>query len=122
MTEKLKADRVTPIAFYPYPSSTRDRFYQTQVFLKRVPSEENKQMLEFFNDLKLKCLSTPLNVSEGSYRKDVWDNKVVIECLTEEGETIYVGYYDVTLSIGRSVKSERSKPYYYMQNTVEEKV
>lgn len=37
---------------------------------------------------------------KGEWTKDMWDNKVVIECETERGHRIFVGFYDSTYSIG----------------------
>lgn len=113
------ADRLTVINYYGYPSYTVDRFYELPVYDKSV--EESRVMdIARFHDLKRKCMQTELDqraedATEPEWVKDIWDNKVVIECKTELGHTVYVGYKDLTFSLGLGVRSEYRKPYPYRQ-------
>lgn len=101
------ADRLTPINFYGYASTTRDRFYEVDMYQDR---EEKKHDIERFNDLKRKCLAMCVDMrreeeTEPYWVKDVWDNKIVIECKTENNGTIFVGLYNGKYTLGLSVYS-----------------
>lgn len=117
------ADRLTPINYYGYISSVRDVVYEVSADTERE-KEENMASIQRFHDLKRKCMATELDVSikkgDGelvvmpNWQTDIWDNKIVIECKTEEGNTIFVGFYDFTYSIGLSIYSvdgRRPQPY-----------
>lgn len=102
------ADRLTPISYYSYPSSTGERIFELDV----EPSDE--VVIQRFNDLKRKCMDMEMDTSsqedsEPVWEKDVWDNKVVIECKTESGDTIYVGYWDSKRTIGRTVENRYNR-------------
>jgi len=46
--------------------------------------------------------------------KDKWDNKIVVECETEQGNRIFVGYYDCKYTLGLGRTGDRwTKPYPY---------
>ena len=98
------ADRLTPVRFYGYPSSTKDRICEID-----ASDKENYDDVQRFHDFKRKCLETNLDMSkedeDTDWKKDIWDNKIVIECLTENGSTIFVGFYDFNYSIGLSVQN-----------------
>lgn len=114
------ADRLKPVHFYGYRSSVKDRVIEFEVH-----GDENKEKyfdeIKRFQDLKIKCMATPLipvkeDGSWGDPVTDVWDNKIVIECMTEQGNTIFVGYYDCIFSIGLGVKiMDWQKPWVYTQ-------
>lgn len=111
------ADRLTPINFYGYTSATRDRFYEVDT---HTESEEKKRDIERFNDFKRKCLAMCVDMrregDEPYWVKDVWDNKIVIECKTEDGGTLFVGSYDGRYSLGLSMYSrDRMEPRPYKQ-------
>ena len=114
------ADRLTPINYYRYRSSVQDRFFEV-----RVLSEEEKvlhqEVIRRFNDLKKKCMTMSVNINDldqPDWTTDLWDNKIVIECRTELGETIFVGFSDFTYSIGKSVSTDSwIKPWPYRELT-----
>lgn len=114
------ADRLTPINYYRYKSVVRDRIYEVRAasFEERLMNEE---AIRRFNDLKKKCMTMSVDISdseEPNWRSDLWDNKIVIECETETGERIFVGFYDFTYSIGKSVSSDSwIKPWPYRELT-----
>lgn len=99
------ADRLTPVRFYGYPSSTGDRIFELDGHLPNVDTD----IVQRFQDLKRKCMSMELDMSrekdKSLWYKDIWDNKVVIECKTEEGGSIFIGYYDCMYSIGLSASN-----------------
>jgi hypothetical protein len=109
------ADRLTLINHYPFPSHTEDRIFEQRF------DDDNAEVIQRFNDLKRKCLMTPLDVREEDapdpvWATDVWDGKVVIECETESGEKIFVGWFDNNLTIGTSAKhAYNRKPQPYKQ-------
>lgn len=114
------AEMLTPINFYGYTSSTRDRIYVLEAHdedtrVKRVNE------IQRFHDLKTKCLAMSVDMrrkveDDPVWVKDIWDNKIVIECRTDSGETIFVGFYDFIYSIGKSVYSrDRIIPRPYKQ-------
>jgi len=115
------ADRLTPINYYGYTSATRE------VFFEHFWDEKDPDVIARFNDLKRKCMMTPLDVrregdKDPAWTKDVWDNKVVIECETEQGERIFVGYHDGTLTLGRKFYSKdgrTAQPYMNIENPLD---
>ncbi len=113
LPEFFWADRLTPVNYYGYTSATRE------VFCEINANEEFPHIVNRFHDLKRKCMAMCVDVASDSdkepvWSKDVWDNKIVIECKTETGATIYVGFYDFTYSIGLSMHSrDRSEPRPY---------
>jgi hypothetical protein len=116
------ADRLTPVNFYGYTSSVRDTLFEIEANTERE-KEANSEMIQRFHDLKRKCMSMEVDmafkkgeeaITNPDWRTDIWDNKIVIECKTEEGNSIFVGFYDFTYSIGLSVYSvdgRIAKPY-----------
>ena len=106
------ADRLIPIEYYSYKSFTKDVIFQINAY-----EEKEDPAIERFHDLKRKCMLMCVdmrrqNETEPRWEKDVWDNKIVIKCKTENGSVIYVGILDFTYSIGLNVQSEREpRPY-----------
>lgn len=101
------ADRLTPVKYFGYTSSVRMRVFEIDVYNKRG---KEKEVIQRFNDLKQKCMDMFVDMrssdsTEPLWSSNVWDNKIVIECLTETGETIFVGYYDFNYSIGKAIYS-----------------
>lgn len=81
-------------------------------------NEQCSGIVARFNELKARCLATEVNVGGPDdlevWQKDVWDNKIAIECITEAGNTIFVGFYDGICSIGLSVEGDSwVKPWPY---------
>lgn len=114
------ADRLTPINFYGYTSSVRERVYELGY------RDEDNESRQRFMDLKQKVMEMYVDMSregeEPNWVRDVWDNKIVIECKTETGETIFVGWYDNECSIGKSMYSRDSRtPRPYCVNPSEVK-
>lgn len=102
LPEWFWADRLTLVRFYGYPSSTKDRVFELDFYTSRT-----SPYIERINTFKIKAQTIPVNVAregEASNWQPVWDNKVVIECLTEDGKTIYVGFYDSFFSIGTDLR------------------
>lgn len=104
------AHRLKPINYYRYASLVVDPFFEAEC------TDTESTVVRRFNALKKMCMDTYLetNMDGLDYQKEVWDNKVVIECQTENGNTIYVGFYDLKLSIGLGVKTDPwVKPWAY---------
>jgi hypothetical protein len=129
MTNKIPewfmADRLTPVGFYGYTSSVSD---EGKIFeIPDVHTSTDTEAIGRFHDLKRKCLAMCIDMareadSEPVWTKDIWDAKIVIECLTEDGRTIYVGYWDFKYSIGIKVDTRiiRRRPYRAVENPVKE--
>ena len=119
------ADRLTPINFYGYTSSVRDVFFRIQT---QGDKDVDKENIQRFHDLKRKCMAMCVdmrrpNETEPMWQKDVWDNKIVIECKTETGDTIFVGFYDIIYSIGKSMYSRdgrTARPYRSVEDPAKE--
>lgn len=105
------ADRLTPVNFYGYVSSTREDIFVMDVN-KDSGDDNYMEYVQRFNDLKRKCMAMCIDMRRRKtdvdpvWVKDRWDNKIVIECKTETGATIFIGYYDFTYTIGISVWSK----------------
>ena len=114
-------DRLTPVAFYGYTSSVSEdgKVYE----ITDIHSCKDTEAIARFHDLKRKCLSMCVDMRrEGDpdpiWEKDVWDGKIVIECLTEDNRTIFIGYWDYRYSIGTKVNARtgRRRPYKQVQD------
>lgn len=105
------ADRLIPVNYYGYVSCIPVSDWIFQIHAHK----DNREMVQRFLDLKQKCLEMYVDTSkeedEPCWVKDVWDNKVVIECKVEDGDTIFVSYYDDKFTIGKSVKGRIARPY-----------
>ena len=114
------AERLTPINFYGYTSSTKERIYHLDTHQEHIKIEKSNE-IQRFHDLKTKCLAMFVDMrrkveDEPVWVKDIWDNKIVIECKTESGDIIFVGFYDSMYNIGKSVYSrDRIIPRPYKQ-------
>ncbi len=110
------ADRLTPVRFHAYPSYTKDLVYEIDVHTESA-KDRYKDDIQRFHELKVKCMATPLNMTPGAkepvWAEDRWDNKIVIECVTETGSTIFVGFKDCIYSIGLSLKTRDGRGYEY---------
>lgn len=119
------ADRLTPVAFYGYTSSVSD---DGKLFeIPDIHSSKDTEAIRHFHDLKRKCLAMCVDMARESdldpvWTKDVWDGKIVIECSTEDNETVYVGYWDNKYSLGTkiNVRMTRRRPYRPVENPVKE--
>lgn len=116
LPEFFWADRLTPVRFYSYPSYTKEKVYEIDVHTDSA-KEKYKADIQRFHEIKVKCMAMPLNMApegkEPLWAEDRWDNKIVIECLTETGATIYVGFKDCIYSIGLSVRTRDGRGYEY---------
>jgi len=107
------ADKLKPIRFYRYPSFTRDVFYEINV----AENKDERDTICRFHDLKRRCMDSYVDMKmsgeDPMWTKDVWDNKIVIECLTESGNIIFVGFHDFIYSVGEGVVNyyEKGRPY-----------
>lgn len=90
----LSMRNITPVRYYRYTSFVSDKLLEF----------EQKDAPEFFNELKERVMNRDIDISEAQdgsdVRTKVWDNKVVIECLTGNGNTLFVGYYDWKVCVG----------------------
>lgn len=98
-----RVSELTLVAFHRYTSHATDCFIEV-----RRDDEEEAAMKsrEWFNELRKRVESSWILFDDGVKRTRQWDNKVVIECKTTQGNTIFVGYYDLTMCIGLSVRSD----------------
>lgn len=111
------ASRLTPVKFYPYKSSVKDKFFEVCLY-EETAKEKYYSEIKKLNEFKMKCMDTPLNMGrkgQPQYRKDVWDSKIVIECKTELGSIVYVGFFDWNYSIGLGVTGHPVMPAYEYQ-------
>lgn len=108
----FKAEQLTPIRYYRYTSWVTDRFFEIRYDDKLNP------WIRVFEALKDKAKKMYMDISEAQdgseIRTQQWDNKVVIECLTSNGNILFVGYKDggYVLGLGRD-GDKWVKPYHY---------
>jgi hypothetical protein len=98
-----RVNELTLVNFHRYTSHVVDAFIEIREY-----GEEDKltPAYAWFTALRERVMKAHILFEDGIERTRYWDNKVVIECLTPNGNTIYVGYYDFTMQIGLSVKSD----------------
>ena len=99
--------------------------YATDVFIEINNNDENNKDLDsqraWFRALRERVEAAYMDTAfpEQSIRTRQWDNKVVIECLTSQGNTIFVGFYDWTMCIGLGVRSDSwIKPYPFVDKPI----
>lgn len=86
------------INFYRYKSCVLDRLYQISTW-REDEREKYANEIQHFEKIKETLLSK---------NKDIhWDNKVVIECLTNSGGKFFIGCFDDMWSIGLSVSHDK---------------
>lgn len=107
----LRLAILKPVRFYPYPSIVIDEIYCIEL------NSEDKAVLEQFERFEEKCKDTYLNMGtemEPQLFKNIFDNKVVIECVTSVGNKVYVGFYNNKWKMGLGVNPiDKQEPYNY---------
>ena len=104
--EWFKVEKLIPINFYRYTSFVYDRFVFVDCFNNKP--EKFPEQVAAFNALKERVLGMDCIEKYGSENDPAevhpvrWDNKVVVECINEAGEHIFVGWKDFGYSIGKS--------------------
>jgi hypothetical protein len=114
--------KLTPVNYYRYRSTVTDRFIEVEAY-KATLTPEEEIFIKRFNDVKIKCLATSLNINpEVSdeeakiWQKDVWDNKIVIECRTELGHSVFMGCDNGIYCVGLGWEGDRwVKPWPYKE-------
>ena len=84
---------VTPVAFYPYTSVVLDRVFQIDC---------SGNLSNFFEGVRTSLIY--LFNSKGI--KAQKDNKIVFEIRTKSGKSIFIGFFDLVLSVGFQVDYE----------------
>jgi len=110
------AQELVLVNFYRYTSFVTDTFIEVE----RDEREKYPKTYAFFDTLQKRVRESYIKTDYADVpRRDLWDNKVVIECLTSQGNKIFVGYYDFRMSIGLGVKSDSwVKPYPILKELV----
>lgn len=102
------ADKLTLVNYYGHPSMVEDKIFEIPLATDEM-KDRHSNKIQRFHDLKRKCLQTELSFDSSTlvttWETDIWDDKIVIECKTERGNTIFVSYNGWTYSIGLSVKN-----------------
>lgn len=119
LPEFFWADRLTLVNFYGYTSSPNNRIFEMSVYSDYDKVDKAEEMGRFY-DLKRKCIATEVDMRGPKdngpvWTRDVWDDKITIECLTEDGKTIYVGYWGNTFSIGTTISARNREPRPYRE-------
>ena len=93
------ANKIRPIKYYKYKSLVSDVFYNISYNTVGINDEffsKSKNSLEVYTWFK--------NIYSKIQKKNkdlyICTNKIVFECLTEFGNTIFLGWYDGTISLG----------------------
>lgn len=115
-----RAEELVLVNFYRYTSFVTDVFIELDDRDDRDNKREHGAAFAFFDTLKKRVRESYIKTDYADVpRRDIWDNKVVIECLTSQGNKIFVGYYDFRMSIGLGVKSDSwVKPYPILKELV----
>ena len=115
--EKLKLKN-----FYRYTSWVEDAFFEVRN-MNNYDRDKYATQLAAFIELQEKSMKTKVNVGYNTedgkpdLRERLWDNKIVIEVETEDGETYFVGYKDWTYKIGKGRGGDSwIEPYPYVSN------
>jgi len=106
------ADQLELVAFHRYTSHTTDTVIEVDNDDVVEDNTDAAMSILWFQALKKRVLEAYMDMGADGIRTKQWDNKVVIECRTSQGNTIYVGYYDWFYTIGFGVRSDSHiKPY-----------
>ncbi len=124
LPDYFRAERLTPVNFYGYLSSPNDRVFEITAN-SSFDRDKYREEITRFHDLKRRCESMEVDASgvkavSPIWTKLMWDDKITIECITEEGKTIYVGYWGCTFCIGMSINARDRRPQKLRQVEVTE--
>jgi hypothetical protein len=104
-----RVNELTLVNFHRYTSHVIDAFIELREYEEK---DKLTPAYAWFTALRERVMKAHILFEDGTERTRYWDNKVVIECLTSNGNTIFVGFYDWTMSIGLGVRSDSwVKPY-----------
>lgn len=100
-------DGLKLVAFHRYTSHVTDAWMEVEASELK---EKSPISWRWFKDLEKRVRESWIREVEStgkSYdRTDVWDNKIVIECETSQGNRVFVGYYDNRFFLGFGVRSD----------------
>lgn len=97
MLEFLEMHSLTPKKFWPYTSTVTQRLIEMR-------AEHGKKTDEDYLTAKQMLITMFKQAGIKAYE----DNKIVFEC-DLKGHTVYIGFYDWTMSIGFGIWSDHQK-------------
>jgi len=107
-------DSLEFVNFYRYTSFVVDSFIELRS--QDYTNNTYPRTSDWCFDFKAKVIDSFIDMGEYGIRNNQWDNKIVIECKTSQGNTIFVGFYDGNMAIGLGVRSDDwIKPYPFVK-------
>ena len=107
-------DSLELVNYYRYTSFVTDVFIHLRSDDRK--NQEFPNTTNWYYEFQNKVMKSSMDMDEYGVRTNQWDNKIVIECKTSQGNTIFVGFYDGNMSIGLGVRSDEwIKPFPFVK-------